>query len=65
MKLTMPSLRPRRRNRLDVISAKLDGVGAQLSVLCKLYAGEPEAEDEPTPEPAKDATVLYLITGSS
>lgn len=47
--------------RLAVIDAKLDGIGAQLSVLCKLYAGEP-AEDETEAEPEPElAPVLHLV----
>lgn len=62
MKLTMPSLRRRRRVRLEAMDVKLDAIGAQLSVLCKLYAGE--VEDE-IPEPAAVPAHLYLVTSRS
>lgn len=46
MRSIIPIVRRRRTRQLDVISAQLSGIGAQLSVLCRLTAGVPLVEDE-------------------
>jgi hypothetical protein len=57
MRSIIPMIRRRRTRQLDLVNAQLAGIGAQLSVLCRLTAGDPVAEPE---QPEAEVFHLHL-----